>query len=227
MIITRYQAGIYLLFPGVVTISVVKNRKQLIGLAIMLLSGLVAVLPQLFAWKALYGEWIVYTYHGESLNWQNPKIWKVLFSPLHGWFYTHPVMLIGTAGFIYFLVKKKNMHLYFLGIVLFLVVYVNASWHNWWFGGSFGHRAFEGCTLFIMIGLAQIFTIVRKSKVMAISTITVLLFLILWNLNLLYLLRYKGQTGLRMNQPITYKMIVEKSVKFYIWRFGEKKDPGD
>src|SRR5690606_4965842 len=33
-------------------------------------------------------------------------------------------------------------------------VWVNGAWHCWWFGASYGSRAFDACVLYFMVGTA-------------------------------------------------------------------------
>ncbi|MBE9492294.1 MAG: glycosyltransferase family 39 protein [Bacteroidetes bacterium] len=225
LVITRYQAVVYLLFPVIIVIKLLRINKvaYITGFVTLFLAAFIAIFPQLLAWKLLYGEWIVYTYNGETFNWLAPGIGKVLFSPFHGWFYWHPVMLLGMTGLIVFSVRQKKLEYFFWIVIVFLMIYINASWHAWWFGASFGARAFGGCTIFVMIGIAQLLTSAKEKVYLRNLLLLVLSFLVIWNMNLLYLFKYQDKTKIRMNKPLTYKEIVTKSISFYKWRFASEE----
>jgi hypothetical protein len=68
-----------------------------------------------------------------------------------------------------------------------LVLMLNATWHSWWFGVSFGNRAFEGAVLPAMAGLAYLF--VRTSQPSRLHRLVILAvgFGIAWNVMLFVL----------------------------------------
>jgi hypothetical protein len=116
----------------------VKNYKYLIVIGCC---SLVVWLPQILYWKMVSGNFLFYSYIDEGFHFANPEILEVLFGFRKGWYVYTPIMIITTIGF-YFLYKlQKNL---FVPLIVFFIIniYVISSWWCWWYGGSYGHRAF-------------------------------------------------------------------------------------
>lgn len=131
---------------GITGIQSVKNKLTLLvnnklNVFIIILTTIAAGLPQLFYWKQVTGNWLYYSYTGEQFYFNNPHIWQGLFGYRKGWLIYTPVMFFAIAGF--FTMKKKLFELFMPVLSLFLLfTYVLLSWWAWWYGGSFGNRAF-------------------------------------------------------------------------------------
>ena len=149
LVVTRNVAVVYLVLPA----WVVAQRLRRLGDAASLVAGAAGpLLVQLAAWKALFGSWIVYSYGGERFDFAHLHLTEVLFSPRHGWFYWHPLMLVGLAAFVAWAWRRTEGRAWLASLVA--IVLLNAAWPTWWLGSSFGHRGFEAATLFVMVGLA-------------------------------------------------------------------------
>jgi len=156
-----------------------RHWKQL--LAALCILFLIA-LPQLLYWKQQTGSYIYYSYHGENFFFQHPHIFKGLFSYRKGWFVYTPVMLMGMAGFIF--IKKYASDL-FVPVLVFLIlnIYVVLSWWCWWYGGSFGLRAFIDSYAFLSVPMAAFWAAVFKEGWVArISALLIAAFLCFLNL---------------------------------------------
>ena len=112
----------------------------------MLLSGLavfsVLVFIQLYLWYLQTGSFIVYSYQGEGFNFLDPQFINILFSYRKGLFIYTPVLFFGLIGALLLGFRKK----YFLSFswLLFFVflTYILSSWWSWYYGGSYGLRAY-------------------------------------------------------------------------------------
>ncbi len=114
--------------------------------------GLV-ILPQLLYWKEITGHWIYYSYGSERFFWDSPKIIEVLFGYRKGLFVYTPVLLLSFIGMI--LLWKKERGLFWPLTVFFTInIYVISSWWCWWYGGSYGLRAFVECYAFLAVPMA-------------------------------------------------------------------------
>jgi hypothetical protein len=124
---------------------------QLAGSAIILF---IIALPQLIYWKHQTGSFVYYSYTNEHFFFLNPHILKGLFSYRKGWFLYTPMMLLAMGGFVF---MKRYAKQLFLPVLIFLVlnVYVVLSWWCWWYGGSFGLRAFIDSYAFLSVPLAS------------------------------------------------------------------------
>jgi 4-amino-4-deoxy-L-arabinose transferase-like glycosyltransferase len=189
VILARYQGAIMLLFPGIVCLQeVFKNFRHASGLIVAIVAGAIPLSLQMIAWKIMYGSFFLYTYQGETFNWAHPHLWEVLFSPFHGLFNWHPMMLIGFLGFVAWAVQSRRYtEAVCFTVSLLLSIYVNASWNNWWFGGSFGSRAFETCTLFSMLGIGFLLSLLVRQAAVFHTAAFALLVLAVWNMNMMYL----------------------------------------
>ena len=121
----------------------------------MLLGFILLMIPQMIYWKIQGGHLLLNTYkfqnnictynsyfcfreHFEFLHRHLINNW---FSVKKGLFYYYPVMVYALCGFFWL---KKYYKKAFLSIICFLIpmVYVIVSWSQWWYGFSFGQRAY-------------------------------------------------------------------------------------
>lgn len=111
------------------------------GLLLMLLNAVLVFLPQLFYWKYVTGHWFFVSYVNERFYLAQPHLWEGLFGFRKGWFLYTPLMLFSVLGL--FALKKKVPELFLPALLLLcLTIYLFLSWWAWWYGGSFGNRAF-------------------------------------------------------------------------------------
>lgn len=160
--ITRFQTAVFGVLPLWMWVRYARQSGSVaasIRSALALVAGaLPLVALQLIAWKIVYGSWLVYSYGQESepFYWMHPAVREVLFSANHGLFYWHPFLIAGLAGLLVLAWRERG--LVWAGVVAAVItIYVNAAWWCWWFGSSFGSRAFDGVFLFFMLGLAWAF----------------------------------------------------------------------
>jgi hypothetical protein len=159
-LVTRFQSAPFLLMPLALLLHSAHRgawgigRSTSMAFILGLIGFLIPVLMQMGAWKIVYGQWLLFTYGkgGESFSWGDPELLKVLFHPYHGLFYWHPFLLAGLAGLLVATWRKQLLFGAGVGAIL-LTIYINASWHTWQFGASFGHRGFIGTLPFFAIGL--------------------------------------------------------------------------
>jgi hypothetical protein len=112
-------------------------------LAIAAAAGIVVLVPQLVLYKWITGAWFVNAYatHGTGFSFKSPHLIAVLFSTQKGLFFWSPVLLLSVAGL--FVATGRARALALPAVVLFACqTYLIASWPQWQFGASFGHRGF-------------------------------------------------------------------------------------
>ncbi len=125
-----------------------------LGIGILLVLGVLVI--QSLMYVAQVDKLLVWSYQDEGFNFLNPKVFSVLFSYKKGFFVYTPIAFLGGLGLILLLFRKPKEGVwiwFFLG----LAVYVISSWWNWYYGGSFGHRAMIEFLPFFAIGLAFLF----------------------------------------------------------------------
>lgn len=115
------------------------------------------VMIQLSYWRYVTGDWVHYSYQEEGFNFLKPEIWNGLFSYRKGWFIYTPLAFISILGFIV-LWRKHRQFFVPLTIFMLLQIYVVFSWHQWWYGGSFGCRALIESFAILSVPLAALIT---------------------------------------------------------------------
>lgn len=150
-------------------------------------------LLQLNYWKHVTGSWLYYPYGEEGFFFLKPKILEVLFSFRKGLFIYTPVMVLAFLGFFY-LWSLYRILLIPLVIFTILNMYIISSWWCWWYGGSFGLRAFIESYAVMSLPLAALTErfIIRKSIKHNILIWFVSVFFIL--LNIFYQCKYNNNS---------------------------------
>jgi hypothetical protein len=129
-------------------------------LVVMASTAAAVVTPQLMIYYRATGRPIVSPYGSLGFNFGAPNFFGVLFSVQKGLFFWSPVLLLACAGLVYLYRARHTARVFVAGPVLFLIVntYLIASWWDWQFGGSFGHRGFTDALPVFAIGLAGFYT---------------------------------------------------------------------
>ena len=167
ILLTRHTNVLFLLvFPlyGVWSAETLRARLAVIRREARLAAviGMVAALvvsPQLAIYYQATGSPIISSYGSLGFNFRSPRIVGVLFSVQKGLFFWSPLLLPACAALFGLARSNHSARAFVLPAVLFLVAntYVVASWWDWQFGGSFGHRAFVDALPIFAIGLAAFF----------------------------------------------------------------------
>jgi hypothetical protein len=182
LVVTRNVALVYLAWPAWIAVRRLRSVRAAAWFAFGA-AGPAAV--QFAAWKLLYGSWLVYSYGEERFDFGRWHTAEVLFSPRHGWFYWHPLLLVALAAFAVWAVRRPVGR---AGLVsLAAIVALNSVWPAWWLGSSFGNRGFEAATLFAMIGGAVLWQATEAHPRRRIALAVLASAAIAWNLALLAL----------------------------------------
>jgi len=154
--------GLSFIFFGVHHWQSLKAQLQLFWnnapkLGSLLALAFLVLLPQLFYWKYVSGDWICYSYkngeYTEGFFFDRPRIYLGLFSYTKGWLLYSPLMIVAILG----LFRLPKGLRWAFPIYLLLNSYIILSWWCWWYGGSFGHRAFIDVYPFLSLGFALFF----------------------------------------------------------------------
>ena len=182
LFITRNVAIVYLVLPGIVA---VRKLRSLRAVAAVVLGAALPLLIQIGAWRILFGSWLVHSYGGERFDFAELHLAEVLFSPRHGWFYWHPLLLPAIAAFAFWARNRVAGRAWLISF--FLIVVLNAAWSTWWLGLSFGYRGLEISIFFAMVGLATLLQAAGNHPLMRRVLQVVIVVAIVWNLLLLAL----------------------------------------
>ena len=123
---------------------------------IMAAVALIVISPQLVLYYSATGRPLVSSYGPLGFDFRSPHLVGVLFGVRKGLFFWSPLLVFAVAG----LVMLRGAARAFLGpavAVLVVCTYVIASWWDWQFGASYGHRGFVDLFPLLALGLARFF----------------------------------------------------------------------
>jgi len=153
----RWQNALLALLPGFDLLQRLRPAwRAAVGGGLALVSGMLAgALPQMAAWKVLYGEWVLrYPPHGaDFLRLDRPFVLETLFSSRHGLLWWTPVFWLGFLGLAPLLRARRALALPLIAPVV-LMTYVNMCSGDWWAGGSFSNRRFDSLLALLALGIA-------------------------------------------------------------------------
>jgi hypothetical protein len=161
-------------------------RQVLVGGALFTITASLTFLPQMLAWKAIYGSYLAVSPVGPKIRLTNPQLVLTLFSSRNGLLAMTPLLYVGLLGLLGF--TRKHMA---IGVALCLAVatmiWFNASVQDWWGSDGFGGRRFDGIIPIATIGLAAALDIFRRWIAMHPQWIVggIATLLVVWNLTLM------------------------------------------
>ncbi len=182
----RWQNAVFLLLPGIDLLARWREQgARALWLAAPLgLGVLLGALPQMLAWKAIYGEYLLRhpPQGADFLRLDSPFFPDAFFSSRHGLLSWTPVLWLGYLGLVPAL--RKNARLVgLLMLCLAVMTYINICSGDWWAGGSFSNRRFDSSLPLFAFGLAASFEILKNwiSKHPGVTAGTGLAAFVLWN----------------------------------------------
>lgn len=145
-----------------------------------------AFVPQMLAWRAIYGSWFAVSPLGPQIRFGDPQLVDILWSSRNGLLSTSPVLYVSAIGLITLAWIRPTLGAPAL-LAVVLMTYFNACIQDWWGSAGFGGRRFDGTLPFFCLGLAQAFSgslaFVRRWPAATLWAAGA--FLILWNLTLM------------------------------------------
>jgi len=119
---------------------------------------------QLLYWHHLTGDFIFNAYDADPrLELAHPHLIDVAFSVRKGLLFWTPLVGLGVAGLFVLRGRARGL---LLPTAVFLAAsfWFMASWSDWWYGGSFGQRAFVESLPPLAIGIAALFAWARAGR---------------------------------------------------------------
>jgi len=160
----RWQNGVLLLLPALTLLGTLRRApRRSVGLGSLVLVGFaVGALPQLLAWKAIFGSYLLADPpHGaDFLRLGHPFLLQTFFSSRHGLLYWTPILWGGFLGYAVLLRRRPRLALTLL-LPLAVMSYVNACSGDWWAGGSFSNRRFDSVLPLLALGLGASLDLLR------------------------------------------------------------------
>jgi hypothetical protein len=114
------------------------------------------VAPQLWLYHSATGHWLVSSYGDYGFTFATPHFFGVLLGPAKGLFFYAPLLLLGVAGWAWIPATLRPWRAP-AALLMAFTVYLIASWWDWQFGASYGHRGFVDFYPLFAIGLATFF----------------------------------------------------------------------
>jgi hypothetical protein len=162
------------------------------------LSGfLLAIGPQLLAFKALNGHFRQSEYETRKMSWTSPHGLQVLFDPQHGLFFWTPLAFVAFAGLLLGAVRptpgsaapaaRELRWVAGLSLIMFaLQAYIAGAVESWTVAGAFGQRRFVSITPLVVIGLALLLSrAADRPKWIRPAASAVVVICVWWNLGLM------------------------------------------
>jgi hypothetical protein len=144
---TRLTNAVYLLALAPLARPLRAGAPQ--RLSAFLFGAALSFLPQTLAWRAIYGQWIVHSYRDEGFDFWSPELRANLFSLRAGLFAWSPLWALGLG-----LALLRLRALWYAWLPAAALVYWCACWWCWWWGDTYGGRAFATLFPLAAAGLA-------------------------------------------------------------------------
>jgi len=155
-------------------ISVLLRKKKdlLFAVAAFLLIASI----QFSLWYLQTGHFIINSYQAESFDFSDPHLIDILFSYRKGLFVYTPILFLGILGLVGLVIKKDYFLVFSWFFFFFVLTYVLSSWWSWYFGSSFGLRAYIDYFVIFFIPIALLLASIQpiaKVFVLLISLLTI------------------------------------------------------
>ena len=154
--LVRFQDGVILLLPACSLLGLRHDWQTRVRLAAWLTGGLtLALLPQLWALRQIYGGWIVVPQGGSFLRFADPSVLEVLFWWHHGFVSWTPLAGVLLVTVLIFAYRHPKLGVPFLAFVA-AEIYVAAAAVDWWGGAAFGARRLVSLTTPLAVTFASV-----------------------------------------------------------------------
>ena len=152
------------------------------SILIMIVGFILIWIPQFTYWYWISGKIFYFSYGeiGGKFFFLNPQIKNILISYKKGWFVYTTIMLVAFIGMFTLPRFQKG---FFLPIFIFTIlnIYILSSWWCWWFGGSFGQRAFIDSYGLMALPLGSLLHWAKSKKITKYISIFIIGILIIFN----------------------------------------------
>jgi hypothetical protein len=159
----RWQNVLFALLPAIewLVIAVGHARTQaraaltgdLRNGVLFLALAVVGFLPQMLAWKAIYGTWLAVSPISPEIRLWDSHWPEVLWSSRNGLFAMSPVLYVGALGLL--LLWRRDRLATFAALAAFAaMVFLNGAVRDWWGGAAFGGRRFDAALPLLVLGTA-------------------------------------------------------------------------
>lgn len=118
--------------------------------------ALLVMVPQFLVWNYHYESGFFQPPQGTTyVHLGRPMVLELLYSPLNGFFYTHPLAEFSLIGLL-FVPRRLRLVGAALLVAALVQVYVNSCVYDWWGMGAYGARRMCCTSFILMFGLASL-----------------------------------------------------------------------
>jgi hypothetical protein len=171
LMLVRHSNALLLLFLplfGVVDAASLRARPRVLlarapQFALMGLAAAAVVAPQLAFYKSSTGSFFVDPYQNlvpasgvPEFDFLHPHLAGVLVGVRKGLFFWSPALLLGVAGFFTMRGRLRDFRLPSIAVIALSTLLI-ASWWDWQFGGSYGHRGFTDLLAMFALPVAALY----------------------------------------------------------------------
>ncbi len=226
LVLIRPTDILILLFPFIMLItqrgSSFKSHIPAIFTAV--LGGTLILLPQLFYWHYMTGNWVIYSYNDERFFFSDPEILKGLFSYRKGWVIYSPALTFAGLGFVFLWFKDRLLTLA-AGFTFFTALWVTFSWWCWWYGGGFGARPMIDFLPLLGFAFAAVFERLNKAPGLIRAPVYAVLFVLCF-FSVFYTKQYKSSIIHydSMSKELFWKQFM---IDHYVDDYDQYLDPPD
>jgi hypothetical protein len=186
--------------------------------ALFTAAAAVGFVPQMLAWRSIYGSWLAVSPMGPQIRLTDPQIADILWSSRNGLLSTTPVLYAGAVGLVIFAAARPAVGVPAL-IALAVMTYFNAAIQDWWGSDAFGGRRFDGTIPLFGLGLACIAdrarTLVQRFPAAAVAAAGGAL--VLWNLTFFSAAQ---QGRVRIGEPMSFGDAMDAQARAFHGWFG-------
>ncbi|MCD4709695.1 MAG: hypothetical protein K8R52_02540 [Bacteroidales bacterium] len=167
---------------------------------------------QAIMWYLQTGDFLIYSYQGYSFNFLDPQFFKILFGYKKGFFVYTPVMFIAFLSVIWLGFRKRYFLVFtWIGFFIF-ITYILSSWFSWYYGASYGLRAYIDYFTVFFIPLAILLNEsnrVPRHAIIALSILTI-------PLNIIQTYQYRNYIlhNINMDKEKYWRIFLQRDKQF-------------
>jgi hypothetical protein len=186
LVMCRWQASVYVLLVLPLAVAGLRGKTvRLSWLAAAAGAAALAFVPQMIAWRAGFGAFVLVPHGGGYFDLSSPRLLDTLISANHGFFNWTPLMLVGFVGLLAGIRSFPMLH--GGGLAVFLATsWINGSIAEWdWAGGdAFGARRYCLVVPLMALGLGRMVELAKPlfGRLPLLLPAAAVFVSILWNL---------------------------------------------
>jgi hypothetical protein len=196
--------------------NLVKGIRNLVRNYRILILAIVCFLAVFFIqasmWYLQTGDFLLYSYQGYGFNFLDPQFFKILFGYRKGLFVYTPVIFIAFLSVTWLGFRKRYFQMFtWIGFFIF-ISYILSSWFSWYYGASYGLRAYIDYFTVFFIPLA---VLLNESNHLLRRSIIVLTILTI-PLNIIQSFQYRNYIlhNVNMNKEKYWRVFLQTDKQF-------------